>query len=97
NSAPAPARLPDGTPSVIVGNEDLLVVQVDVSPTKTTFCAIEADTGKIRRQVTIDGEKIGWRGLGDGGTLFTVSDKAVTAFDLVSGKPDALWKRSDVQ
>jgi outer membrane protein assembly factor BamB len=91
------ARLPDGAATVIDGNDDLLVVQVD-RPEKpgTAFVVIDADTGKQRRQITLNDEHAYWRGLSDDGMLFVVSDQAVAAYDLLSDADKPAWRRSDL-
>ena len=91
------ARLPDGNPSCFVGNEDLLVAQIDdPSGRGVTFCAFDAQTGKPAKQFKLDNERTLWRALGDDGTLYVATDQSVAAYDMVSGQNRALWRRTDI-
>jgi len=93
-----PLTLPDGLPTAVVGNDDLLVVQVD-SPERLTptFVACDADTGNLRGSFKLDDEHVLWRGLAEDGTLYIVTDQAVTAYDLHGDLTQCLWKRRDLR
>jgi outer membrane protein assembly factor BamB len=95
---PNPVTLPDGLPGAVVGNDEMLVVQVD-NPDKgtPTFVAIDADTGKWRGTLKLDDERVLWRQLSEDGTLFVVSDQAVSAYDMHGELSHPLWKRVDLR
>ncbi len=97
-SWPNPVTLPDGMPGAVVGNDEMLVVQVD-NPDKgtPTFVAIDADTGKWRGTLKLDDERVLWRQLSEDGTLFLVSDQAVSAYDMHGELSQPLWKRADLR
>lgn len=90
-------KLPEGYAASIVGNEDLIVVQVDGGERATpTFYVVDADTGKFRRQIKLDDERAQWRTLSEDGTLFVMTDQAVCAYDLFSDQERPLWRRVDL-
>jgi outer membrane protein assembly factor BamB len=96
--AAAGVTLPAGDPVTMVGNEDLMVAQVDAADGgSSTFCVIDAATGKMRKQVKFDGGTADWCAVGQDGTLFAVSDGAVAAYDLVGDQAGPLWRRNDLQ
>jgi outer membrane protein assembly factor BamB len=97
NGTPISANLPNGNASCFVGNEDLIVAQVD-SPNGrgTTFCAFDAETGKPAKQIKLDNERTLWRALGDDGTLFVITDQSTAAYDMVSNQNGYLWRKTGV-
>jgi outer membrane protein assembly factor BamB len=94
-AAAVSARLPNGNASCFVGNEDLVVAQIDnPSGGGATFCAFDAQTGKPAKQLKLDNERVLWRALGDDGTLYVATDRAVSAYDLMSEK-NLVWQNKD--
>ncbi len=93
-----PVTLPEGLPMALVGNDELVVVQVD-NPDKgtPTFVSIDIDTGKWRGTLKLDDERVTWRQISDDGTLFTISDQAVSAYDLHGDLTNFLWKNKDLR
>ncbi len=87
--------LPPGQPTAVVGNEDILAIQVDNG--SSTFYVVDADTGKFRKQFKLSAEQASWRAIGDDGTLFVVTDQSVSSFDLLGDQNRPLWRRSDIQ
>lgn len=97
--------LPAGRPAAMVGNEDVVVVQIDGSA--STFLTLDADTGQARRTIRLKDDRAQWRALGDDGSLFVVSDGAVASYDLIGGSmasggtgPEGaapFWRRTDIQ
>jgi hypothetical protein len=92
------AKLPDtGSATVIQGNDDSIVVQVDrADKVGTVFVVVDADSGKLRRQLTLGDEHAYWRGLSDEGMLFVVTDQSVAGYDLRSDSDKPAWRRSDM-
>lgn len=91
-------KLPAGTGTVVEGNDDLIVSEID-SPDRnaTTFFIVDSETGKFRKQISLDDERVLWRSLGDDGKLYAVTDQSVVAYDLFAGQDKPLWRRSDIQ
>ncbi len=95
---PLVVKTPGGLTSTVVGNEDLVVAQVDPQDRAgTTFLVLDAETGKFRKQIKLDSERALWRTISDDGTLFTVTDFSVAAYDLFSDQDRPLWRRPDIQ
>jgi hypothetical protein len=98
---PITVRLPDGRPVSLVGNEDVLVAQVDSADgSSSTFLTIDADTGQSRRTIRLKSDRALWRALGDDGRLYVVSNNAVAGYDLIGGTGDndmPQWRRTDIQ
>lgn len=94
----SPLKLPDaGAATVVQGNDDAIVVQVDrTDKPGTMFVVVDADTGKQRRQLNMSEEHAYWRGLSDDGMLFVVSDQSVSGYDLQSESDKPAWRRSDI-
>ena len=98
NGEPLVVKTPGGLASAVVGNEDLIVAQVDPQDhAGTTFFVLDAETGKFRKQIKLDTEHALWRTVSDDGTLFTVTDLSVAAYDLFSDQEKPLWRRPDIQ
>lgn len=95
-----PVTLPEGTPSVIHGNDEFVLVQVD-QPGRpgSTLVILNADKGTTHSQVAFDDQQIQWRGLSEDGTLFLVAGNTVSAYDLHGdmSRPKPLWKREDIK
>jgi outer membrane protein assembly factor BamB len=97
NGTPLSANLPNGNASCFLGNEDLIVAQVDNPNGRgTTFCAFDAESGKPAKQIKLDNERTLWRALGDDGTLFVITDQSTAAYDLVSNQNGYLWRKTGV-
>jgi outer membrane protein assembly factor BamB len=97
--------LPPGSANAVVGNDDMTVVQIDAADGRScTFGAFDAQTGRPLKQLKLDNERAAWRGLGEDGTLFLVTDTAsnlgasgsgaVKAYDMVSPQNGTLWERT---
>src|SRR6185295_13510897 len=86
--------LPKGVPMGFVGNEDVIVVQIDSDDGKSSsFHAYDGETGKEGRHVRMDNERANWRGLGDDGTLYVASNQAITAYDMLSAQGGVMWRK----
>jgi outer membrane protein assembly factor BamB len=96
NGAALSVKLPAGTSNVVTGNEDLVVAEVN-NGEATSFFVVDAETGKFRKQINLDNERAKWRAVGDDGTLYVVSDQAISAYDLFADQDEPLWRRSDIQ
>jgi outer membrane protein assembly factor BamB len=93
------SALPEGTATTVIGNEDVIVAQLD-PPNRSgpVFQVIDAETGKFRKQFRIEDERALWRTISDDGTFFMVTDKSVAAFDLFNDRDSQpLWKRQDIR
>ena len=98
NGEPLLVKTPDGLTSTVVGNEDLVVAQVDPQDhAGTSFLVLDAESGRFRKQIKLDAEHALWRTISDDGTLFTVTDASVAAYDLFSDQDRPLWRRPDIQ
>ncbi|MGN6369112.1 MAG: outer membrane protein assembly factor BamB family protein [Phycisphaerae bacterium] len=98
NGEPLLVKTPGGLTSTLVGNDDLVVAQVDPQDhAGSSFLVLDAETGKFRKQIKLDNEHALWRTISDDGTLFTVTELSVAAYDLFSDQDKPLWRRPDIQ
>ncbi len=95
---PVQVKLPEGHPSVILGNEDLITVQMDnIDRATPTYYVVDAESGKFRKQIKLSDERGLWRTMSEDGTLFVVTDQAVSAYDLFADHSKPLWRRDDLR
>jgi outer membrane protein assembly factor BamB len=91
-------KLPAGVSNLVTGNEELVVAEVNAPDRDaSSFFVVDAETGKFRKQITLDNEHAQWRTVGDDGTLYVVGEQAVSAYDLFADQDQPLWRRSDIQ
>lgn len=90
--------MPDGLTTVLSGTEDRLVAQVDEGAKGTsTLVVVETDSGKWRRQLKVDDDRVLWRTVSEDGTLFVVTNDTVCAFDLFAEQDQPIWRRDNLR
>jgi hypothetical protein len=89
----------EGPCTVLLGNEDMVIAQVDTpSRAGATYVVFDAETGKFRKQFKLqEDERAQWRAVSDDGVFYVVSDRAVAAYDLFNDNPSAMWRRTDLR
>jgi outer membrane protein assembly factor BamB len=93
------AALPEGVPSALLGNEDVIVAQVDTERGGSVLRIFETASGKFLGEIKLNEEHAAWRGLSEDGILFVVTDQAVAAYDCfnLSDTKRPLWRRDDIK
>ena len=90
------ASLPPGAATAVIGNEDMLVAQVDAPDGSSTFCALDSQSGHLLKRVKVVNERVAWSGLGEDGTLIVTTNQAISAYDMVAEQNGMLWQRKDI-
>jgi outer membrane protein assembly factor BamB len=100
-SWPAATVISGATPVGFLANEDMVLVQADdASGRQSIFYAIDAQSGKLRKTLKLESdagpEHAIWRGLGDDGTLYVITDRSTAAYDMVTDLAGAIWRKTDI-
>ena len=94
---PLTVRLPDGAASSFVGNDDVLMVQMDAANGKSsTFTTYDLQTGTQKKQQKIEDGTALWRALADDGTLFVETAQSLAAYDIMSPQSQAIWRKNNI-
>jgi outer membrane protein assembly factor BamB len=84
-----------GNVSVALGNEDVIVAQVDNnSRAGSTFVTFDTGTGAVLKKFRMkDGERVEWRGISDDGVFFVATNLGLVAYDLLNNESRPIWRR----
>lgn len=87
----------DGLANVVLGNDDLLLTQVDNADTGLPqMILVDAATGRNQRTMKLEKDRIFWRALGDDGVLYCAGDSAVAAYEITGDSSRPRWRRNDL-